>query len=83
MTREQHSRQAKLCARFGVVFILASIVTHTVERYYKVDLDLGFTFLWVTVLMLALGFMQHLKFLDKYPSLREASNIFTGNPVHK
>lgn len=67
---KEHSKQARLCARFGVAFVLVAIVTHIVERHIKLDLDLGFTFLWIAVLMLAQGFLQHLKSVDKHsPSL--------------
>ena len=61
MTSEEHSKQARLCARFGLLFVLVSIVTHAIEHFVEVDLDLGFTFLWVAVLMTILGFLQHLK----------------------
>ena len=75
MTSEEHFKQAKLCAHFGLGFILASSVAHALEHCYKVDLDLGFSFLWVAVLMLNLGFLQHLKSLSQ-PSSSEASNTF-------
>jgi hypothetical protein len=63
MTTEQHRHQYKLCARFGLAFTLLSTVAHVCERLYKVDYDLSYTFLWIAVLMLAQGALQHQKSL--------------------
>jgi hypothetical protein len=72
MTSEQHHRQYQLCSRFGLGFALVSIVAHGIERYFKADLDLGYTFLWIAVLMLAQGCLQHLKSLR--PNSPQAPN---------
>ena len=64
MTSEQHRNQYKLCARFGLAFVGISALAHGIERYYKADLDLSYTFLWLAVLMLAQGCLQHLKSLS-------------------
>ena len=61
MTSEQHRNQYKLCARFGLAFVGISALAHGIERYFKTAMDLGYTFLWLAVLMLAQGCLQHLK----------------------
>jgi hypothetical protein len=60
MNREQHLKQYYLCAGFGLGFALVAIVAYSIERFAKVDLHLGFTFLWLAVLMLIQGHIQHL-----------------------
>ena len=60
MNREQHLKQYYLCAGFGLGFALVAIVAYSMERFAKVDLHLGFTFLWLAVLMLIQGHIQHL-----------------------
>ena len=83
MTNEEHSKQATLCARFGLAFVLVSIAAHTIERSIKMDLDLGFTFLWVAVLMLTLGFLQHLKARNRRPSLPHSSSIVSAEFIQE
>jgi hypothetical protein len=63
MTRKQRLNQYKFCVRFGLAFALLSMLAHIIERYFKTDLDLGYTFLWVAVVMVAQGCLQHLKSL--------------------
>jgi hypothetical protein len=60
MTREQHLKQYYLCAGFGLAFAIAAIVAQGIERFAKVDIHFGFTFLWLAVFMLIQGHFQHL-----------------------
>lgn len=63
MSREQYLKQYYLCSGLGLAFALAAIVAHSIERFTKVDLDLGFAFLWVAVFMFIQGYFQHLQSL--------------------
>jgi hypothetical protein len=63
MSREQYLKQYYLCSGLGLAFALAAIVAHSIERFAKVDLDLGFALLWVAVFMFIQGYFQHLQSL--------------------
>jgi hypothetical protein len=60
MNREHPLKQYYLWVGFGLVFAFVAIFAYSVERFAKVDIHLGSTFLWLAVLMLIQGHIQHL-----------------------
>lgn len=63
MSREQYLKQCYLCSGLGLALPLAAIVAHSIERFAKVDIDLGFALLWVAVFMFIQGYFQPLQSL--------------------
>lgn len=86
MTREQYLKQYYLCSGFGLAFAVAAIVAHSVERFAKVDLDLGFSLMCFAVFMFIQGYFQHLQSLradSLSQSLRWTSKIkLFGLPLY-
>jgi hypothetical protein len=39
------------------------MLSHVIERHFKADLELGYTFLWLAVVMIAQGCLHYLKSL--------------------
>ncbi len=87
MTREQHLKQYYICSGLGLVFALVAVVAHSIERFAQVDPQVGFSFLWVAVLMLIQGHFQYVQSrrtdASQSKSLRWTSKIsLFGMPLY-